>query len=291
LLALFTGCLPGFAEDKLQEMRMNWLDEGVTTLGFCWRLDRRDGVTLGFTSHDRDVMLDGLLCRAAPGMVPSAIERREGFDVATLDVSGALSAEAITEADLATGRWDGARVRLWAVDWTAPDVGPVLLAAGEIGDVGVAGEGFTAELRGATALLERPVVEATSPECRAQLGDRRCRVDLAPLTRVARVAAADGAEVAIDAGEPVADAYGYGRLRWLDGPNGGLVADIARSAGTVLTLREAPPFAVAAGVAVELVEGCDRRLATCGARFGNAAHFQGEPHLPGNDLLTRYPGA
>lgn len=270
---------------------MGWLDEDVTTLAFCWRLDRRDGVTLGFTSHDRDLMLDGLTCRAAPGMAPSAIERREGFDVATLDVSGALSADTITGADLSAGRWDGARLRLWAVDWTAPDDAPVLLANGEIGDVGVAGDGFTAELRGATALLERPVVEATSPECRADLGDRRCRVDLAPLTRTARVMTCDGAAVTVDAGEPVADAYGYGRLRWLDGPNGGLSMAVARSDGAGLMLREAPVFPVAAGTLVELRQGCDRRFATCAARFGNAANFQGEPHLPGNDLLTRYPGA
>ena len=57
-----------------------------------------------------------------------------------------------------------------------------------------------------------------------------------------------------------------------------------------VTLRAAPPFTVAAGVLVELVEGCDRRLATCAARFGNVANFRGEPHLPGIDLLTRYPG-
>ena len=44
-------------------------------------------------------------------------------------------------------------------------------------------------------------------------------------------------------------------------------------------------------LAVELGEGCDKRLATCSQRFDNAANFRGEPHLPGNDLLTRYPGA
>ena len=43
--------------------------------------------------------------------------------------------------------------------------------------------------------------------------------------------------------------------------------------------------------AVELIEGCDKSLATCAARFGNAANFRGEPYLPGMDLLTRYPGA
>ena len=36
------------------------------------------------------------------------------------------------------------------------------------------------------------------------------------------------------------------------------------------------------------MEGCDHTLETCATRFANAVNFQGEPFLPGNDLLTRY---
>ena len=36
-------------------------------------------------------------------------------------------------------------------------------------------------------------------------------------------------------------------------------------------------------------EGCDHTVYTCSSRFGNAVNFQGEPFLPGNDVLTRYP--
>ncbi|HST35846.1 MAG TPA: phage BR0599 family protein, partial [Allosphingosinicella sp.] len=86
------------------------------------------------------------------------------------------------------------------------------------------------------------------------------------------------------------DAHGYGRLRWLGGANSGLESAVLRSDGAMLTLREAPPFPAAAGDLVELHEGCDKSLATCAGRFGNAANFRGEPHLPGIDLLTRYPG-
>ena len=114
---------------------------------------------------------------------------------------------------------------------------------------------------------------------------------MAPRRRFARVVACAGASVTLDAVEPVDDSYGEGVLRWFGGANAGLMSAVERSAGAVLTLRAVPVFAVAAGVLVELVEGCDRRLATCAARFGNVANFRGEPHLPGNDLLTRYPGA
>ena len=66
---------------------------------------------------------------------------------------------------------------------------------------------------------------------------------------------------------------------------------ILRSQGTELTLRDLPPFAPAIGDLVEIREGCDKSLATCSGRFANAVNFRGEPHLPGIDLLTRYPGA
>jgi len=38
----------------------------------------------------------------------------------------------------------------------------------------------------------------------------------------------------------------------------------------------------------QVLEGCDHTLQTCGTRFGNAINFQGEPFLPGNDLIVRY---
>jgi uncharacterized phage protein (TIGR02218 family) len=85
-------------------------------IALCWRVERGDGVAIGLTTHDRDLTIDGLLHRAAPGMTPSAIERSAGLEADTMDVGAALSSAAIGEADLLAGRWDGARVRLFAVD-------------------------------------------------------------------------------------------------------------------------------------------------------------------------------
>jgi uncharacterized phage protein (TIGR02218 family) len=271
---------------------VDWLDPALTTVALCWRLDRRDGMALGFTSHDRDLVIGGLTYRAAPGMLPSAISLSDGFDVDTLDVSGALTSAAISGDDLASGRWDGARVRLFAANWERPEDETVPLARGELGDVTIRDGAFSAELRGPTALLERPVIEHTSPECRAELGDRRCRIDMAGRRRVARVTAViDRMTIEVSLAEPRANAYGYGRLRWIDGANGGLSGVIQVSQGTRITLRDPPYFAVATDVRVELVEGCDKLFSTCRDRFANAANFRGEPYLPGNDLLTRYPGA
>jgi uncharacterized phage protein (TIGR02218 family) len=267
---------------------MTWLEGELTTVTLCWRVERRDGVAIGLTAHDRDLGVDGLIYRAAPGMTPSAVARSAALDADSMDVAGALTGAAISEGDLLAGRWDGARVSVFATDWTDP-VAQVALGEGTIGAVETRGGALTAELRGVAARLERPVVEETSPECRAELGDARCRVAMAGRRRLAVVTAMDGAVLTLDASEPEANGYGGGRLRWFGGANSGLEDAIAMSDGATVTLRRAPRFE-GVGARVELIEGCDKSLATCAARFGNALNFRGEPYLPGMDLLTRYPG-
>ena len=262
----------------------------LMTVALAWTLARTDGVTIGLTDHDRDLTLDGLVHRAAPGMTPTAIARREGVEADTTEAAGALTAAAIGEADLLAGRWDGARVRVRAVDWST---GATLaeLGGGTIGTVELTGRGaFTAELAGAAAALDLPVSEETSPLCRAELGDRRCRVAMAGRRRFTRVLAVDGTVLTLSAAEPSPNCYGEGRLRWFSGANCGLEDAVALSSGASVTLRGPPRLTPEPGALVLLEEGCDRTIATCAGRFANAANFRGEPYLPGIDLLTRYPG-
>jgi uncharacterized phage protein (TIGR02218 family) len=102
------------------------------------------------------------------------------------------------------------------------------------------------------------------------------------------VVAADVVEVEAAA---AGNAHGGGRLRWIGGANSGLESAILRAEDERMILHEPPPAPPAVGDLVEIEEGCDKMLATCTGRFGNAVNFRGEPHLPGIDLLTRYPGA
>src|SRR3546814_12521994 len=104
-----------------------------------------------------------------------------------------------------------------------------------------------------------------------------------------RVVAVDGRAVTLDSAAP-AGTMAFGELMWMEGPACGLASPVIGEEGTVLALAEVPPFDVAAPVRVRLVEGCDKQLATCRARFGNAVNFRGEAPLPGTDLMLRYPG-
>ena len=171
----------------------------------------------------------------ASGMLPSAISLSDGFDPATLDIKGALTGAAITAADLRAGRWDGAAVALFMTDWEAPGAETLAIARGLLGEVVVRGGAFEAELRGPAALLDGPVVEQTSPECRARLGDKRCRVDMAARTRITRIAALLDEDVVAVEDAAAGNSCGYGRLRWIGGANSGTASAIRSSDGCLAT--------------------------------------------------------
>lgn len=268
-----------------------WMEGPLTSMAYGWRLERTDGITLGFTSHDADVAHDGLLLRASPGMQPTTVVQSVGLDKDGLDVSGALTSDDIRADDLMAGRWDGAYLEIFLFDWANPANSKRVLAAGELGAVSFTDDAFEAELIGVQAQLEKAVVPQTSPSCRAQFCDAACGLNSARFRHMATISSSHENEISITAPLAIADGHlTYGTLRWLSGPNCGTTAKIAGHSGAVIHLYTPPFHAAKAGDRIALIEGCDKIMATCAGRFGNGANFRGEPYLPGNDLLTRYPG-
>ena len=82
------------------------LDSGATHLARCWKLDRRDGVAMGFTDHDLDLSFDGVVFESDSGLSSSALETVTGLANDTHEVSGALKSDRITETDISMGRYD-----------------------------------------------------------------------------------------------------------------------------------------------------------------------------------------
>ena len=153
------------------------LASGATTLARAWAVTRRDGATLGFTDHDRPLAFEGTTFEAAAGLTATALEASTGLAPDSHSIEGALSSAAITEADLEAGLYDGAEIRLWLVDWTAP-TDRVLLSRGQIGEVRRGAAAFEAEVLGLAERLNQPRGRAYLPTCDARLGDTRCSVDL-----------------------------------------------------------------------------------------------------------------
>ena len=154
------------------------IESGAATLCHVWRLTRRDGVVMGFTDHDRDLTVGGVVCRAASGWTAGAGESAVGPAAGSFVASGGLDDAALTEGDIAAGLYDGARVELWRVDWTEPALA-VRLWTATLSRLRREGEAFVAEMEGPLAALERVVGRTYGRDCDAVLGDRRCGVDVA----------------------------------------------------------------------------------------------------------------
>jgi uncharacterized phage protein (TIGR02218 family) len=166
-----------------------------------------------------------------------------------------------------------------------------VLAAGELGAVSFTDDAFEAELLGLQARLEKAVAPQTSPSCRARFCDAACGLNSARFRHLAEVASGDDNRISITAPLDVAEGYlAYGELRWLTGPNCGSTAKISAHESTEIYVYSAPFHVPKVGDLIELTQGCDKIMSTCAGRFDNGANFRGEPYLPGNDLLTRYPG-
>ena len=272
------------------------LDSEATNLCRCWLLTRRDGMVQGFTDHDETIMLGAIACRAAAGLDATEATERLGLQVDGAEISGALSDEALSEADLAAGRYDAASIETWLVDWSEPEL-RVLLTKGVLGEVRRTGNAFTAEARSLADRLNQESGRLFTAACSTDLGDARCKVDLTqPEWRASGVVVALTGTSGFTTSGLAGFADGWftgGRLTFSSGANAAIAIEVKQhrvdGESVFIALWQAAPEAIAPGDAFLVTAGCDKRFSTCRDRFGNDANFRGFPHIPGNDFVVSYP--
>jgi uncharacterized phage protein (TIGR02218 family) len=272
------------------------LSGGATTVCRAWAVTRTDQRVLGFTDHDGDLQFDGILFRANTGLSARALQQATGLSVDNTEAMGALTAAAVTEADLVAGRYDGAKVQAWLVNWASLDE-RLLQFSGSFGEVVRSGGAFRAELRGISEGLNLPQGRSFQRTCSAVLGDSSCRFDLnrpgfstertvevVAEGRVFRFAGLDGFPDRW---------FERGRARMVTGAGIGAFGSVKNDRigpeGREIEVWQPLDLRIAPGDMIRLEPGCDRRADTCRAKFGNFANFRGFPHIPGEDWLISYP--
>ena len=271
------------------------LDDGTTTLSWCWRISRSDGVALGFTDHDRTLRFDGTDFEPESGFAASEIRAGSDLAVDAQDATGVLTSDRITETDILDGRWDNAAVELWRVNW-ADTSQRVLLRRGAVGQIRRGRMAFVAEVRSLAHVLGQTVGRTFQAGCDARLGDARCGIDLENAiykgTGVVTDLLRDRAFMASGLSGFDAGWFTSGTLTWTDGANAERITEVLAHGldGSIatLTLLEAPVRAIAEGDGFIARAGCDKRIATCSAKFANVANFRGFPNIPGQDAVLRY---
>ena len=271
------------------------LDDGTTTLSWCWRISRADGVAFGFTDHDRPLALDGTDFEPESGFAASEIRAGSDLAVDAQDATGVLSSDRITETDILDGRWDNAAVELWRVNW-ADTSQRVLFRRGAVGQIRRGRMAFVAEVRSLAHVLGQTVGRTFQAGCDARLGDARCGIDLENTiykgTGVVTDLLRDRAFMASGLSGFDQGWFTSGTLTWTSGANAGRITEVLShglaDAIATLTLLEAPVLPIAEGDGFIARAGCDKRIATCSAKFANVTNFRGFPNIPGQDAVLRY---
>ena len=274
------------------------LASATTTLCRCWLVRRTDGAALGFTDHDRDLAFDGATFAAGTGLTAAALDQTSGLSVNNSAALGALSAAAVTEDDLMAGRFDGAEVLAYLVNWETPEQ-RVLQFRGTIGEIRRGGGAFEAELRGLTEALNQPRGRMYQSRCGAVLGSAPCGFDISTagyFTETAVLDVEDGKRFRLAGGADFAERwFERGRFEVKTGVASGLAGivknDRIDGAERIVELWETVRSDIVPGDLVRVTAGCDGSRDTCVEKFGNLLNFQGFPDIPGEDWLTAYPSS
>ncbi len=265
-----------------------------TRLCQCWRIRRSDGKVLGLTSHDKALQFDGDVFEAANGLENSVIEHRLGLDVEGMDIVGAFGSESLSAKEMESGKFDGAEIEIWKVDWQEPE-SRVQVAAGTLGELRRSGEGFSVEMLSLAEKLNRPSGRSYQQNCDARLGDGRCGIGLdvapfsitLPLIEVEALYKIHLSSASLSQYE--AGYFNNGQVEFLEGAlihrRFDIQAHIRENERDILTLWHELPALIEGEVSVRLIVGCDKKFSTCKDKFNNADRFQGFPHMPASKIL------
>lgn len=280
-------------------------DSGSTCLASAILLKRTDGKVFAFTSHDQPLVLDvstwgidnrALVFDCKQGLSASGITATSGFAVDNLELTTLDDGSLFVSEEVAAGLWQNAEFRLFRYRWDvaqptiANDVEPLM--RGWLGEITLGAATLTVELRGLKQKLQQALGMVSQKTCRSRLGATglgQCNRDMTHLTHTVTVVdVVDKRTFVINGGMPN-DYFGEGLMTWETGANAGLTQKVrSHIAGGVVTLVLPMVLPIAVGDQLAAVAGCRKRLTEdCVGKFANAINFQGEPHRPNPDEITR----
>ncbi len=262
------------------------------TVAFGCLVERADGLRLALTTADIDctisgVPIDGVATGSVtylsePGLDASNIRSTSGLEVDNLE--GVLTeGGVVTRADILRGLWDGAAWTLFQFNRADISQGFVVLKAGHLGNIQPRVGKFVVEMRDLRQALQAEHSVVLQPDCRHDLGDAKCGVNLASFTDTITVTGVTSAQVFTHSSTRADDFFGNGHITWLTGANVGVRVKVKTyaSASDTFTLAEPMLSAIQIGDTATAVAGCrKRRTEDCAAKFSNVLNFGGWPDKP-----------
>jgi uncharacterized phage protein (TIGR02218 family) len=291
------------------------LQSSTTTLAVCWMVTRRDDVVIRGTQHNRDITIDpgdssgdseyAGTYSALTGITGSDVRSTADMSVDNLEVEGAIATGALalldmSAADIEAGLFDDAEVTTFVVNYEAPNDGQIVMRTGTIGNITRTAEGqYKTELRGLTQALSQTIVRTYGTSCDADLFDSRCTVNRAAFTFNGTVTSVTNRRqftATTDYGSPDAEAgyFSGGRVTWVTGQNTDYTMEVKDdsldSPGDFLLFLPMP-LDIEVGDTFTIEAACDKKKATCIAKFNNLVNFRGHGvFVPGMTEVLKIGG-
>ncbi|MEA2174102.1 MAG: hypothetical protein QOD00_1694 [Blastocatellia bacterium] len=277
----------------------------ATSFAGCILITPLIGDPVGFTNHEEDITFEGQTYSASPGMSVTEFASSYGYAVDNLEISGVFD-EQVTKDDCQGGVYDDAECLIFLIDYENHSYGKMILQRGTVGNLPQeeGTERWTFELRGLSQQLQQNAGETTGPNCRADLGDERCKIDLEegthPLYGIpyhfTATANADGTRlqfVATISGVTIPAGYfETGKLIWTGGVNLNQKSEVKTHtvAGDVHTIMLQDPLrsTISEGDEFKVYHGCKKRLQDCVDKE-NVDNMRAEPHLIGIISMLKTP--
>lgn len=269
------------------------LKSEVLTLANCLRIECTNGQILGLTDHDQDLYIDGLLYKAQPGFIVSAIHSQLGLgDNLEIDL---IESALIKENDILSAVFEHACYTYFMINYASIEQGKIVYKSGYFGKIQLLEKHFIVELKSMSNLLNQTIGSVYTPYCKATLGDFQCGLKLQDYSVFGSVTSLRN--------EPSTHTYivrdntrieedGYfdgGNLTWISGPFQGVTITIKKYLKKEQELTFFLPLPGKMNVSDEykLTPGCSKSLKVCRDRFNNVINFRGEPFIPGTDYGRR----
>jgi uncharacterized phage protein (TIGR02218 family) len=268
----------------------------VLTMNTCVLATRQDGTVFAWTDSDEPITVGGHTYTPLESYQASANDGKSDFSVDNMEIVGFLDSPAITEADVAMGKWDLAQIRAFMVNRNNTANGIYDMRYGWLGQVKIQAPGiYTAEIRGLSQAIQNTICDLITPTCRFTLGDSRCTVNLASYTTSgAAVTTVFSTQEFASTALTQPDAYfANGTVKWVTGANAGIQMDVQgfTHSGGIVLLQLPMIQTITVGDTFNIVAGCLKRYADdCVTKFANGPQFGGFKDVPGLDKILRPAG-
>ena len=258
------------------------------TLARCWKVVCvNGGPTLGFTTHTRNIVFDGLTYTTISGLSTSSVKSATGLSVDNLTVSAFLGAQ--DERDIFAGVYDGAYVEVFVINYFNLSMGRLVEKTGFIGEITRSDGMFQAEIRGLTDMLRTRIGRLFTAGCDYRLGDSRCKFVIVPVSASITTVVSIHEFTSSGLASFSNGHFSQGNVTFTSGNNIGITRDVRFHESTRIDTFLSIPFAMQVGDTFDIEVGCDKLKSTCRDKFANVINYGGFDYTPVIDQVFDSP--